>query len=440
MMRRAEFPGGGVPQAHQRVETVLPRELTGSRIRDRRMDRNLRQGELARMAGISASYLNLIEHNKRRIGGKLLNDIARALDVEPSSLTEGAEAGLVGALGAAAASAPDVATEIQRVEEFADRFPGWAELVAAQARRIEAQERAIEALNDRLTHDPFLNASLHDVLSTVTAIRSTAAILNEGEELEAAWRDRFHRNLYEDSRRLADGSQALVAYLDRTEGTERSQVAPLDEAEAWFEKNDWSIDRPEPGDAEAGFDSRAGRSLARRWLVRLRQDAVRLPEAEFAEARAETADPVRLAERFGTDMGTVLRRWALTPEGGEAGLVVCDGSGTPVFRRSITGFTVPSFGSGCPLWPLYEALARPGAPVRRHVEQAGRQQRTFLSYAVAQSSRPEGLDGPVLHEATMLLLPDPPTGPVPARVGPSCRTCPRPACPARREPSVLGET
>jgi predicted transcriptional regulator len=128
------------------------------------------------------------------------------------------------------------------------------------------------------------------------------------------------------------------------------------------------------------------------------------------------------------------------PERGEAGLVVCDGSGTPVFRRGVAGFTVPSFGAGCPLWPLYEALSRPGAPVRRFVEQAGRQPRGFLAYATARASRPEGLDGPVLLEATMLLLPDPVSPPPAAKVGPSCRTCPRPDCPARREPSVLGET
>ena len=90
-----------------------------------------------------------------------------------------------------------------RAEGFAGRFPGLVELVAAQARRLEAQERDVEALNDRLTHDSFLNVSLHDVLSTVTAIRSTAAILNEGDDLEMAWRDWFHRTLYEDSRRLA---------------------------------------------------------------------------------------------------------------------------------------------------------------------------------------------------------------------------------------------
>ena len=160
-------------QASDPQDGARRRELTGSRIRDRRMDRDMRQSELAQMVGISASYLNLIEHNKRRIGGKLLVAIARALDVEPSTLTEGAEAGLVGALGAAAAAMPDLPVELERVEDFAGRFPGWAALIAAQARRLEAQERAVEALNDRLTHDPFLNASLHEVLSTVTAIRSS---------------------------------------------------------------------------------------------------------------------------------------------------------------------------------------------------------------------------------------------------------------------------
>ena len=56
--------------------------LTGSRIRERRIILGLKQAELARRAEISASYLNLIEHNRRRIGGKLLLDIAEILGVE----------------------------------------------------------------------------------------------------------------------------------------------------------------------------------------------------------------------------------------------------------------------------------------------------------------------------------------------------------------------
>jgi transcriptional regulator with XRE-family HTH domain len=49
------------------------------------------QASLAQAVGISPSYLNLIEHNRRRIGGKLLTDLARALGVDPSSLADGAD-------------------------------------------------------------------------------------------------------------------------------------------------------------------------------------------------------------------------------------------------------------------------------------------------------------------------------------------------------------
>ena len=53
------------------------RHMIGTRIRERRVLSGIRQNDLARRAGISPSYLNLIEHNRRRIGGKtLLNYLA----------------------------------------------------------------------------------------------------------------------------------------------------------------------------------------------------------------------------------------------------------------------------------------------------------------------------------------------------------------------------
>ena len=77
--------------------------LTGSRIRERRVMQGMRQAELAKEVGISASYLNLIEHNRRRIGGKLLVNIAQVLNVETSLLSKGAEAALIASLREAAA-------------------------------------------------------------------------------------------------------------------------------------------------------------------------------------------------------------------------------------------------------------------------------------------------------------------------------------------------
>ena len=153
--------------------------LAGSRIRERRVMMGLRQAELARRAGISASYLNLIEHNRRRIGGKLLLDIAEVLGVEATQLSEGAEAALAGTLREAAADVPGTGAEVEAVDEFAGRFPGWARLLSDQHGRIGRLEQSVEALTDRLAHDPHLAASLHEVLSTVTAIHSSSSILVE---------------------------------------------------------------------------------------------------------------------------------------------------------------------------------------------------------------------------------------------------------------------
>jgi XRE family transcriptional regulator, fatty acid utilization regulator len=114
----------------------MPRSaLTGSRIRARRLDLGLRQTELARTCGISASYLNLIEHNRRRIGGKLLVDIARTLDLEVSALSQGADATLIEELRGAAESA-GISEAADRAEELAGRFPDWARVLAEQTRRV----------------------------------------------------------------------------------------------------------------------------------------------------------------------------------------------------------------------------------------------------------------------------------------------------------------
>jgi transcriptional regulator with XRE-family HTH domain len=412
----------------------------------------MRQSDLARLCGISPSYLNLIEHNRRRIGGKLLVDIARALSVDSSQLSEGAGSAVVGALRAAASVHPAASAEIDRAEEFASRLPGWAALVAAQADRIAALERTVEALSDRLTHDPYLSASLHDVLSVVTAIRSTSAILVDEGEIPADWQARFHRNLYEDSRRLAEASRALVGYLDAGADTSRGIGTPEDEVDAFLAARDFHFEELEhesPADTASilapakGLTSAAGRAMAARYLDRYREDARRVPLDPLCEVvERDGPDPEAVAARFGVDLPTVFRRLASLPSrvaGRSLGLVACDGSGTLIHRKPIEGFQVPRFGAACPLWPLYEALSHPMSALRQVVEQPGEPGRRYVTYAVCEPVRPAGFDLPAVIEATMLVVPvDGGAGSDrPRPIGTSCRICPRTACPARRDPSVL---
>ena len=191
--------------------------LTGTRIRDRRLLVGMKQAALAEAAGISPSYLNLIEHNRRRIGGKLLIDLARALGVEPGALSDGADATIHDTLKDAAHGLGEGVRrkpETDRIDDLAARFPGWTALIAQQRKRLGDLEGVVEGLRDRLAHDPVLAEAMHEVLSSAAAIRSTADILVREADLDPAWRGRFHRNLHEEAERLSGRATALLAHFE----------------------------------------------------------------------------------------------------------------------------------------------------------------------------------------------------------------------------------
>lgn len=412
-------------------------ELTGSRLRERRIALGLKQADLAAAAGISASYLNLIEHNRRRVAGEVLLRLATVLGVEVGALEAGSAAGLAEGLRAAAGEPGGEAAELDRLEEFLGRFPGWAGLTLGLQARVAQLERAVAALNDRIAHDPQLEQALHEVLSAVSSVRSTAGILAQTEDLDAEWRARFHANLYADSERLAQGAGSLVAYLEGTaEAAAPGGTSPEDELDQWLAARDWQLTGEDSFD---GLASPVAREMAGRLVAQAQADAIALPDAAFAEALlAEAGDPLRLARRFGAPVLAVMRRMALWP-GAKAGLVICDAAGALIFRKPVAGFRPPRFGAACALWPVFAALARPGQPLAASIEVAGRRGERFAVQAWGEAQYPGGFDGVEVRQAAMLLTPLPAVAPTPGlRVGVSCRICPEQGCPARREASILG--
>ena len=425
------------------------RQLTGTRIRSRRLDRGVSQSDLASRIGISASYLNLIEHNRRRIGGKILNDIARELGLEAAVLSDGVEAGLVDALRAAAAHQPGAGAETDQTEEFAARFPGWSAVVAGQARRLAELEERVTAMSDRLAHDPHLDTALHEVISVVTAIRSTASILVGSDGLDQDWQGRFHRNLHGDSLRLADASQALAAYLDTPKEEGRATFSPVEDVERFLERLGHhlpDLEGPEPvmSPQEIARDgiglTAPGRQLAEVWLRQYRADALALPLDPLRDAARDLGhDPAAIAEALQVPLVTVLRRLAALPDDGdhpEMGLAICDGAGALLHFKPSLGFALPRTGPGCPLWPLYQALGRPGQALRSVVAMPGASAPRLTCYALAEPQGPVRFDAPPVVISTMLVVAD--AAASAARpVGRTCRICPLPACAARREPSIL---
>lgn len=424
------------------------RQLTGTRLRQRRIDRGMRQAALAQAVGISPSYLNLIEHNRRRIGGKLLGDLARVLGVEPDMLVEGTAASVLAPLKEAAAEFRSAGPEDTRAEELIARFPGWAALIGAQNDRIQQLEGRVQRLTDRLTHDPQVASSLHEVLSTVTAIRATASILVEATDLDTDWQDRFHRNIEADSRRLSESSQALMGYLETQAETGSQVQSPVEQAEAFMARHRFHFHALERGEQPStllgDLPDPLTRSIVAGWLEIYCHDAEALPLAQFAPAaRALRYDPTALAMKFGVGLETVFRRLAALPEGEDhpiMGLAVCDQAGVILLQKPVMEFNLPRAGAGCPLWPMYQALSQPGRPLRRILALPGSGRSALECAAVASDHSAPSFDGTARVVSTMLVRPVTPTGDgALGCVGPGCRVCPVANCESRRQPSVLDD-
>lgn len=402
------------------TQTLPSRIPIGLRIRERRLSLGHAQADIARAAGISPAYLNLIEHDRRAPTARVIAGLAKAMDVPVVELESGREEAMIAGLRVASAG-QDV--EADRIAEFATRFPGWAALLVQIHDRAESHDQRLVDLADRMTQDPHLLTTLHEILSAITSLRSTSSILVAEPEMERDWRDRFHANLDQDSERLALTAQVLVAYLDSFEDSS-GPLSPREELEAW-----WASGRP-----EAGLASDAAQSLAEIWIRAEARDQARLPDAPLHAALRESQDPAQIAAGLDVPVDLVLRRMADLLEG--AGLMICDGSGAMIYRKAPRGMNLPRLGESCALLPLYQALSAPFRPLSAMIETPEAQVFQVWSYGVQEF--PMGMNGPATTKAHMLLRPaEPAAAQITVPVGPACRICPRAECVARREPSIL---
>jgi predicted transcriptional regulator/transcriptional regulator with XRE-family HTH domain len=210
----------------------MARELVGYKIREARKTAGITQSALAKQVGISPSYLNLIEANRRPIAGKLLNALADELSIDLDSLTGKSEQRLIDDL-ITMASDPllnSYALDRGSIEQLVGRSPLWARSALAIFRAYRDQSQAVTALSDRLNQDPFLNDAVHQMLTQITAIRSASEILDSVEDLEADQQKRFHTIISHESNRLSKVAQSLAEFFEK--GDQRSVGAtPIDEVD-----------------------------------------------------------------------------------------------------------------------------------------------------------------------------------------------------------------
>ncbi len=205
----------------------------GRLIREQRQKRRMTQASLAAAVGISAPYLNLIEHDKRPIGGALLHRIAAALAVEPGHFAGGEDVRLAQDLLELARTLSGVIADEAQALQLAAVFPDWARAIVQLHRSYRDTAEIALALSDRLSQDSTLIELSHALLSRVAAIRSFAEILEQHPDLERAQRRRFSGIVASEADRLGGGVRAMVELLGTPPGS-NFEVAPNDEVDEYI--------------------------------------------------------------------------------------------------------------------------------------------------------------------------------------------------------------
>jgi len=425
--------------------------LLGTRIRETRKAMRLSQKDLAAIAGISASYLNLIEHNRRGIAGKTLQALARALKLDPTELTDGINHALMDRVKSAALRNAQIDTERDRLEEFSARFPGFARLIARQNDQIELREEEFAILSDQLKHDPYFAEAMHLLLSNITTIRSTSDILTSSPDMPPETARRFMSNLAEEANKLSKTAEEI---FDHFEPSSEEQNTSLDTSafEAFLERNKFYIADLETG--EASVDdilktlslSASEIDATKASLLSYQMMARNLPIEPFLDtAQKVQFDAVVLADIFQTDLMAICFRLAHLPIRTGLpifGLIQCDGSGAVLYRKQLNSFSLPRYGGACPLWPVYRTLSQPLQPIRAMLDMPAGDRFHTISMAYPIEAAKVGM--PALTEAFMLFTPDYGMLPKVAHgqtpqldVGLQCTVCSRLTCEARREEYLL---
>ncbi|MEM6460612.1 MAG: short-chain fatty acyl-CoA regulator family protein [Pseudomonadota bacterium] len=459
----------------------MHRSIVGARIRQRRRALGLKQAELAQRIRISPSYMNLIELNKRRIAGSLLRRIADALSMPLEELDGVSERRLFETLSGLAnhPSFRTLGAEVERASELIGRFPAWAKGLGELAQSEQEATLRVQLLSDRLSNDPYLSETLHRMLTRIAAVRSTTEILNEYADMSDERRDRFNRIVHEEIQSLSEVGEALTAYLDRAEDSERV-LTPVDEVEAMFDARDKQFVEIETAAAllapslndvhsaslrskakelaeerlgsviddlierEPSIKTAAAAGRARRALLDYAVGAIVMPMDAFARHAADTKyDLELLADVFSAEFHAVCHRLTALPRAGSTprfGYFCANAAGTIIEMMGLDGFTAQRYAAACPLWVLFSAQQSPETVIRQRVLFPSGER--FVFVARARHVGPSGFGRPRNYRTDMLVMKEadahqtvyaPEPSAIVEEVGPGCRICPRTMCQHRVE-------
>jgi predicted transcriptional regulator/transcriptional regulator with XRE-family HTH domain len=349
-------------------------------VRRLRSERGLSQQTLASRLGISASYLNLIEHDQRVVSGSLLIKLAEILHVDLAALSGAEERRLEVALrevftdpllgenvpeeevAMIAASAPNTARAVlalYRAWRVAREDAGGIALPSGK-RVLLPYEEARDFFDDRANHFP----ALEDAAETIVTSCGGGGVLAErgyvlAERLRQAHGLAVTIEPLDGVLRRVDPSPPRLALAEGLPPSSRAfqmafQLALIE-----------AKDAAERVLAEATPSSPEAAMLIRIGLLNYMAGAILMPYAAFLDTvRALRHDMEAVAARFGVSFEQACHRLSTlqrqTARGVPFFFVRVDPAGNVSKRYSAAGFPFARYGGSCPRWVVHSAFSQPG--------------------------------------------------------------------------------
>ena len=206
--------------------------LLGNKLRSLRRHRGLTQVKMAARLGISPSYLNLIEHNKRALTLPLLLKLAEAYDVNMQAFSGTEEARLLADLTELFGDPVlrDHVIDRKALSELVGAVPEVTRAIFSLYRAYRDAREDVLGLTERLAENPYLSVACHRLLTLLTSIRSCSEILQDNLDLPLEQRRHFIDILVRESENLTELANELFDFFaGHGLGELRGAGAPADE-------------------------------------------------------------------------------------------------------------------------------------------------------------------------------------------------------------------
>jgi hypothetical protein len=176
----------------------------GKRVRRLRASLQLTQVEMAKRLNMSASYLNLIEHDQRPLTLKLLLRLGEVFDVDLNAFSESEEGRIVTYLAEVLVDPVFRGRAITQdeIRDVVGASPDLGRAVLDLYRAYRSAQEEAGNLGEELRNREVLAGISYEFRDLVASIRSFAEILQDNPNLDVEQRRRFTSVILENSKRL----------------------------------------------------------------------------------------------------------------------------------------------------------------------------------------------------------------------------------------------